>query len=256
MDIHFGCTMCGKCCHNLRIPLTIREAIEWLRRGHVVEVLCEAVPWPEEPASTNALAQHKRSITFAARSGAIPVRIGAILTASHRGPCPNLRDDMRCGIYEQRPKVCRIYPAEVHPFLPLDVKAKACPPEAWTADKPVLSSGGQYVSDELRALITQSRRETAADAFRKAAVCSSLKITASALANEGFMIHRPPLNQLLDVLCQSTSECFDESPTVDWTIVSNRKSTRDTLVSIGALTGPVDCGLQATSEYLAFLNED
>ena len=254
MDIHFNCTMCGKCCHNLRLPLTISEAIQWLQRGHVVDILCDAVPWAVEPDSTNAMALHKRSNSFAARSGTLPVRIVAILTASHSGPCPNLRDDMRCGIYEDRPMVCRIYPAEVNPFMQMDIQLKACPPEAWASDEPVLSRNGQWVSDELRALMMRSRQETAADAQRKAAICSSLQINTAALASEGFMIHRPRLDQLLDALRQSTIDRIDDGPLTEWTIVSNRSSTRDTLTSIGALASPAQREPHDAAEYLGFFN--
>lgn len=244
--------MCGKCCHNLRLPLTISEAIQWLQRGHVVEILSEAVPWPVEPDSTNAMALHKRSNSFAARSGTLPVRIVVILTASHTGPCPNLRDDMSCGIYEDRPMVCRIYPAEVNPFMQIDIKLKACPPDAWTPDKPVLSRSGRWVSDELRALMMRSRQETAADSQCKAAICSSLHINTAALASEGFMIHRPRLDQLLDALRQSTIDRIDDGRLTEWTIVSNRSSTRDTLMSIGALASSDHPESQHAAEYLGF----
>nr|WP_246257771.1 DoxX family protein [Pararobbsia alpina] len=93
---------------------------------------------------------------------------------------------------------------------------------------------GQWVSEELRALMVRSRQETAADAQRKAALCSSLQINTAAMANEGFMIHRPRLDQLLDVLLQSKSDRIGDGPLTQWTFVSNRSSTRNTLTSIGA----------------------
>ena len=42
MDIHFGCTQCGKCCRDTKVPLTVAEAIKWLNRGDEVQLLCEA----------------------------------------------------------------------------------------------------------------------------------------------------------------------------------------------------------------------
>lgn len=30
MDINFECPKCGKCCHDLKVTLTVKEAIEWL----------------------------------------------------------------------------------------------------------------------------------------------------------------------------------------------------------------------------------
>ena len=39
-DINFECTACGKCCHYLRLALTIAEAIVWLERGgHMERIL-------------------------------------------------------------------------------------------------------------------------------------------------------------------------------------------------------------------------
>jgi hypothetical protein len=97
MDIHFNCTICGKCRHNLKIPLTISEAIQWLQRDPVVEILCDAVPWPVKPDSTNAMVLHKRSNSFAARCGTLPVRIVAV--SNEIGPLQNggansVRSDM------------------------------------------------------------------------------------------------------------------------------------------------------------------
>ena len=117
MDIDFECTMCGKCCHDLRLPLTVTEAVAWLERGNNVQILCEALPWPEEPPAENRLATHKRRRSFASMSGSLPTRVLVTLAAVYAGPCPNLRPDMRCAIYEQRPLVCRIYPAEINPFI-------------------------------------------------------------------------------------------------------------------------------------------
>src|ERR1700723_3803303 len=56
--IHFGCTQCGKCCRDTKVPLTVAEAIKWLNRGDEVQLLCEASPWPEaldgEPRASHA----------------------------------------------------------------------------------------------------------------------------------------------------------------------------------------------------------
>jgi hypothetical protein len=53
-DINFQSTMCGRCRHDLRVPVTLAEARQWLERGGHVDVLCEAIPWPAEPDATNA----------------------------------------------------------------------------------------------------------------------------------------------------------------------------------------------------------
>lgn len=252
MEVRFGCTLCGKCCTDLRLPLTIAEAMQWIERGHTVEVLCEAVPWPIEPAGDDAMAQHKRASTFGARSGTLPVRIGAILAATHDGPCPNLGDDKHCRIYASRPMVCQIYPAEVNPFVQFSHAAKACPPEAWDRLNPAFFRNGQWVSESLRATIERSRNTTRSDARHKAAICAALNISLAALANEGYVVHRPPGRQLHEALKRVSAGGAGSEAVPEWTVVSNRASTRDTLESVGATVCPSLPFSSADVEYLPF----
>jgi Fe-S-cluster containining protein len=90
IDIDFNCTMCGKCCHNLRLPLTVGEARAWLERGDDVDVLCEAIPWPVEPDANNVEAHYRRERSAPTLSGSLPTRILIVLAGSFAGPCPNL----------------------------------------------------------------------------------------------------------------------------------------------------------------------
>jgi Fe-S-cluster containining protein len=128
MDLNFACTMCGNCCHNLRLPLSVNEAIRWLERGGDVQVFCEAMPWPVEPSTDDGQAQHRRIRSFAAESGELAIRVMVTVVAAFDGACPHLQPDMRCGGYEARPNVCRIYPAEINPFIEPMPTHKACPP--------------------------------------------------------------------------------------------------------------------------------
>jgi Fe-S-cluster containining protein len=110
MDIRFKCTQCGQCCRGTKIPLTVSEAIEWLCRGHDVQLICEASPWPSTlDGDPRALPFKRRS--FEVTSGSMSTRVVAILVANAVGDCPNLLPNLQCGIYEERPLVCRIYPA-------------------------------------------------------------------------------------------------------------------------------------------------
>ena len=43
IDIHYQCTQCGKCCHGLKIPLTVAESLSWLEDGNDVQIVCEAL---------------------------------------------------------------------------------------------------------------------------------------------------------------------------------------------------------------------
>ncbi|KVC60269.1 hypothetical protein WI73_03310 [Burkholderia ubonensis] len=234
-DIDFACTACGKCCHDLRLPLTVDEAIAWLQRGGRVELLCDAIPWPVEPEPDNAFAAYKRARSTPALSGALPVRVTTVLTASYAGPCPNLRADMRCGIYDERPLVCRIYPAEINPFVELSPEGKGCPPDAW--HRTPLLRGGAIVDDDTRRNIERSRAANVAEAPLRAQVCAALGVATAAVANEGFVIHAPPPDALLAALngvraVQSVSDAGAQ-----WTLLSNRAATVDALASTGAAAG-------------------
>ncbi|MEN2474052.1 YkgJ family cysteine cluster protein [Burkholderia sp. GS2Y] len=243
-DIDFACTGCGGCCRDLRIPLTIGEAIAWLRRGGHVELLCDAMPWLVEPEPDNAFAAYKRARSTPALSGSLPVRVTVVLTAAHAGPCPNLRDDLRCGIYDERPLVCRIYPAEINPFVPLTPGGKECPSDAW--QQTPLIRGGTIVDADTRESIARSRAASEAETPLRARLCAVLGIDTAAVANEGFVIHAPPAPALLaaltDLLATPTVTADD---TLAWTLVSNRTATTDALASVdassrlaGSLAGP------------------
>ncbi|RFU44928.1 YkgJ family cysteine cluster protein [Paraburkholderia sp. DHOC27] len=261
-NLDFACTMCGNCCHDLRLPLTVTEALAWLARGDDVQILCEAVPWLEEPAADNLPAAHKRRRSFAAQSGSLPARIVVILTGAFVGPCPNLQSDMRCGIYEERPLVCRVYPAEINPFIELTPANKGCPPEAWTPGLPPLIRGGKLVDATTMSLIEQSRAADANDVAVKQRLCGLLGIDAAALSNEGFVVHSPRREDLQAALlaaCEGRDAlgfaAADEEAT-GWRFVSNRRPTVDALVSVGALGICVAAGAAddevAGFEYLGF----
>jgi Fe-S-cluster containining protein len=252
MDIHFGCTMCGKCCHGLKLPLSIDEALAWAERGGTLQVLCEAIPWPAEPAADDLQAQHKRRRSFEAASGTLPIRVIAILVATFDGACPNLQPDMRCGIYEERPVVCRIYPAEINPFLSLMPERKACPPEAWSPDQPVLTSQNRVMDAQTFALIEQSRAMDVRDAAMKRRVCAYLGIETTALSNDGFVIHSPATDRMIAALRRTVNDHGDEIETSAWTFVSNRSSTLEALSSVDALSRPAAELDAAQSEYLGF----
>jgi Fe-S-cluster containining protein len=263
-NIDFECTMCGNCCHDLRLPLTVSEALAWLARGNEVQILCEAVPWLEEPDAGDLQAAHKRRRSFAAVSGSLPVRVVVILTGAFVGPCPNLLADMRCGIYEERPLVCRIYPAEINPFIELTPANKGCPPEAWTPGLPPLMRAGKLVDAATATLIGQSRATDMTDVPIKQRVCEVLGVDAAALVNEGFVVYSPrgeDLRAALERACESTLEqeadaAGDDdvahSSPPEWRFVSNRQATVDTLVSVDARGVCVTPGDALPFEYLGF----
>lgn len=232
------------------------EAIDWLRDGGDIQIFCEAIPWPEEPPPGNLQAHHKKGRSFAARSGTLPVRVVVTLVASFQGPCPHLQADMRCGAYEKRPRVCRIYPAEVNPFIRLDPASKACPPEAWSADKTVLMRGDFVADPVLERCIARSREADRHDVDAKERLCVTLGIDTAALANEGFLIYSPRKDVMLDALNAALSSmavghAHDDSAG-QWRFMTNRAATRTVLDEIGALVVPAADAMADGPEYLAF----
>ncbi|WP_027798541.1 YkgJ family cysteine cluster protein [Paraburkholderia dilworthii] len=234
-DIDFECTACGKCCHDLRLPLTLAEASDWLARGGQMELICEAIPWPADPEPPNAQADYRKARSTPAMSGSLPVRVSIIFAAAFAGACPNLRADMLCGIYEKRPLVCRIYPAEINPFVSLEPASKACPSVAWQR-KP-LQRHGVLVDDMTRELIELSRRTTELEAPLRMRLCQELAITHAALANEGFVIHAPQSSDLLAALARIRAMPDVPHAPAQWTFVSNRGVTTEALLSVGAAAG-------------------
>lgn len=78
------CTTCAHCCRTLQITVTHDDSARLATRlGLSGEVF--------EERFTTLTAQQTRHITHS--------------------PCPFLGEDLRCTVYEDRPKVCRDYPS-------------------------------------------------------------------------------------------------------------------------------------------------
>ncbi len=250
-DLDFACTGCGGCCRDLRIPLTIDEAIAWLRRGGHVELLCDPMPWLEEPEAGNAFAAYKRARSTPASSGTLPLRVTAVLAASHAGPCPNLRDDLRCGIYDDRPLVCRIYPAEINPFVPLAPPGKQCPSDAW--QQAPLLRGGTLVDAATAEHVARSRTASETETPLRARLCEMLGIDTAAVANEGFAVHAPPADALLAALTAvRAAPAADDAQAAAWTLTSNRTATIDALAAVGAASRSAAALAGPRVRYLGF----
>jgi len=250
-DLNFSCTQCGKCCHNLRLPLTRPEAIAWLQKGGSVDVLCEAIPWVTEPATSDAPATHKRQRSFPAWSGELPIRVIVVLAATFEGACPHLRPDMRCGNYDSRPHVCRIYPAEVNPFLAVSPDRKQCPPEAWMSPTPFLRAN-RVVDAHIQLHMSLLRHGDQLDLAIKAWICKALDIQMASLSNEGFMAHSPPPESLLALLQQTPPDAADKAPQTHWLMVTNQTATLDALGLVGAKPLSAKAFTEGPSRYLGF----
>lgn len=234
MDVNFGCTQCGKCCQKTKIPLTVRETLDWLNAGHLVQLACEASPWPEPAPIEDPKRAHFKRRSFAATSGTMDVRVIAILVAHVPEGCPNLLPDMRCGIYERRPLVCRIYPVEINPFVELKTENKACPPEAWARELPVLQRDGRVVSDVIRQDIQRSRDTDVLDVEVKRRLCAALHVAQSAVAREGLLVYSPSMSILRDAILWAIEDAGDAPANTQWCFVSDSVETIARLADAGA----------------------
>jgi Fe-S-cluster containining protein len=264
MTIHFGCTICARCCRDLKLPLTVDEAQAWLTAGRRVQVMCEALPWPQEPPQANAYAAYRRERSFAAMSGTLAVRIVAILAGDLQGACPNLLPDLRCGIYASRPLVCGIYPAEINPFLKLRPQHKGCPPEAWDTNRPVLQRDGQLTDPEVAERVARWRALEAREVGIKQRLCGSLDLRQAALAAEGFVLHSPVAARLAaaldvaaadDAAANDTAEVAarhaeDAAQARPWCLISDRPSTLVALRTAGADAAAPGDATPGAFEYL------
>jgi Fe-S-cluster containining protein len=235
VDIHFSCTQCGKCCRDSKIPLTVAEATNWLNRGHPVQLICEASPWPQGLADEDPKAAHFKRRSFAVTSGMMPTRVVVMLVADIAGACPNLRTDLRCGIYEDRPLVCRIYPAEINPFVGLEPTKKACPPEAWTTNQPILQRNGAVVSDVIRRDIQSSRDTDAVDVAVKNRLCIALNVTDTALVHEAVLVYSPTIQALSSALAVAIAADGGRNAQAQWRFVSDRAETMENLAAGGGI---------------------
>jgi Fe-S-cluster containining protein len=232
--------------------LTVEETLQWLRDGHEVQLLCDAVPWPDEPEPGDLRAAHRKRRSFAAMSGSMPTRVVAILAANLAGACPNLQPDLRCGIYERRPLVCRIYPAEINPFAQFDPAKKSCPPEAWTSDRPVFYRQGRIVDQVLRRDIEQSREADAQAIEVKRRLCRELQVNCAAVAHEGFIVYAPTPALLLAALNRAVADRNTGCAEDPWRFVSNRAETIGALSQRGASAALMNAGKHPSFEYLEF----
>jgi len=235
MDIRFSCTQCGKCCQDSKVPLTVAEAISWLNRGHQVQLICEASPWPQGLADEDTRAAHFKRRSFAVMSGTMPTRVVVNLVANNAGACPNLLADMRCGIYEDRPLVCRIYPAEINPFVALNPTKKACPPEAWTADLPVLQRNGTVMNDVVRQDIQLWQDTDASDVGVKSRLCVALNMIDAALVHEAVLVYSPAIDTLLSAMVSAMASADGPNSLAQWRFVSDRAETMHDLAANGGV---------------------
>ena len=212
--IRFACNGCGICCKGRLIPLTLDEARQWLKRGHEVAVVLEAFDestWPTQPRQFAHSAQRAVEVT----SGDARIRVVAVLAGNALTQCSNLGDDGRCGIYEERPLVCRIYPMEINPLIALNTKDKICPPEVWEEGEVIFTD--RVVDPILADQIERSRQADRDDAQAKLALCEAMGITVAAWKGNALAVYQPDRARWLEAIAR-----HDQAPVtpagLDWTV--------------------------------------
>jgi Fe-S-cluster containining protein len=168
-------------------------------------------------------------------SGTVPIGVSVILVAAFEGACPHLGPDMLCGIYDERPRVCRIYPAEISPRALMVPEQKACPPEAWSEDRSLLTRDGTVVDDELSRLIETHRTASLLDVGVLSSLCQHLDITSAAFANEGYAVYSPAPTKLVEILTAAMRDGGPEDALRQWAFATNRGSTLRMLEAVEGL---------------------
>jgi Fe-S-cluster containining protein len=213
MNTTFSCVGCGKCCTGHHVPLTLDEARMWASDGGQVIVLVEAF-LPNGLGLPMAQREHAERRSTVVRSGTSQALVAITFAAYNAGPCHNLDADNLCSIYERRPLVCRIYPMEINPHIPLNVAAKDCPPESWETG-PQLIVGGKLVDQELAELIERSRQADREEIGMKERICASLGIHTTALKGDGFTAYLPNMDAFAEAIDQARSQPL-QSQVSEW----------------------------------------
>ncbi|MDZ3993694.1 YkgJ family cysteine cluster protein [Pseudomonas sp. Teo4] len=228
-SLRFACTGCGKCCTGHHVPLTLDETRQWATSGGQVVVLIEGFV-ADGPGMPVEQREHvlRRSLTVPC--GSAEARVSVTFAAFNPGRCRNLDDDDLCTIYESRPLVCRIYPVEINPHIPLRPENKDCPPEAWEQG-PELIHGTLPVDPHLAALVEASRQADRDDITAKVALCQALGMTTSALKGRGFTAYLPEMGIFADALQQPP-----HPQQTDWTLHVPDAELGASLIELGLQT--------------------
>lgn len=226
-SIRFSCVGCGVCCKGRLIPLTLDEAQQWLIRGHDVTVILEAFDELNWSRSSHEF-EHAKGRSASVRCGEGRIQVIAVFAGKALEQCPNLRADNLCGIYEERPLVCRIYPMEINPFIPVRQDNKVCPPEAWESNDILCTDG--LADPALEALINQSRHADKSDASSKVAICAQLGLNVTSWKDNALAVYFPPRGKLLKAI-QSVKGTPEDYPDCEWQVRVDDPSLRERLTA-------------------------
>ena len=241
MPTAFSCTQCGRCCHDLHIPLTILEAKDWLNKGNKLKILTEAIPWVTGVEISEEALLRKSSMTFGSASGTLSIRVLVTLVGFFSGGCPNLDRTQNCTIYESRPLTCRIYPFEMNPKIPLNPKNKLCPPDAWISELDGTEKNHPesfYLIDSVtKSNIEKIYNSSVLEVHQKEQICTALGIQTCSLSNDGYLFHLVDQVKVLEVLNEITAnknlEVDKSKNFIDWLIYTKNTGSLRDISSIG-----------------------
>lgn len=236
--LRFNCTGCGGCCTGHHVPLTLGEARQWVDDGGQVIVLVEAFH-ASGLGIPSGQHEHVRRRACAVPCGNTEIFVAITFAAFNPGPCRNLDAELRCMIYERRPLVCRIYPMEINPHIPLRPEAKDCPPEAW-GNGEALIHRDRVVDPRLLELIERSRQADREDIRNKALICQRLGIDTSALKGNGFTAYLPDTTALRQAMIETAGET--DTALAAWTLHVEDGDLAGKLGSAGARVTGVGAG--------------
>lgn len=112
--------------------LTLDEARHWVADGGQLIVLVEAF-LANGMGLPDAQREHATRRACAVPCGSTQAHVAITFAAFNPGACRNLDADNLCRIYERRPLVCRIYPMEINPHIPLRPDARTARPKPGNA---------------------------------------------------------------------------------------------------------------------------
>ena len=181
----------------------------WADDGGQVIVLVEAF-LPNGLGLPAAQREHAERRSARVHSGTTEALVAITFAAYNAGRCRNLDEENLCRIYERRPLVCRIYPMEINPHIPLNIAVKECPPESWETG-PQLILGGELVDRELAQLIERSRQADREEIRIKERICASLGILTTALKGDGFTAYLPDMSAFAAVIDQVRLQSLEQA---------------------------------------------
>lgn len=206
----------------------MKEAEEWLTRGDDVAVMLEAFSLSTGP-EVSAEYRHNANRAATVSTSNEHINVIAVFAGNALTQCPNLQADNLCGIYEERPLVCRIYPMEINPFIELRADNKLCPPESWESGDILCTDG--VANPPLRRMIDQSKQADREDASAKVAICESLGMSVASWKGDGLVVHLPQREALLGAIQARDSN--GSTSAGQWKVRTDNHDLRQQLVEAG-----------------------